>query len=136
MRRPCLWVAAGCGGLSGFDGVRRLHKRICEKDCPEGIAPRVAILGVPYPHPKFPYQDPEQQHGKVVNVAECFPDGSLRLVRDVPIDSPTWKRFYHQTCNAAEACNTFLESLDLKRLPPYGCSDARRPLLDQCLDPS
>ncbi|HEX6303173.1 MAG TPA: hypothetical protein VFZ76_03220, partial [Anaerolineales bacterium] len=50
----------------------------------------------------------------------CFPDGSLRLVRDVPVGSPTWKRFHHQARNAAEARNAFLESLELKRLPIYG----------------
>jgi len=105
---------------NGFDPVRHRHKWTCQKACQQGVAPRVAIPGATYPPPECPYQQPEHQHGKVLNVAECFPDGSLRLVRDVPVGSPTWKRFYHQARNAAEARNAFLESLQLKRLPVYG----------------
>jgi hypothetical protein len=111
----------GYGLISnGFDPERRRHKWTCEKACQKGIAPRVAIPSVTYPPPECPYQGCHHSHGRVVNLAECFPDGSLRLVRDLPVGSPTWKRFYHQARNAAEARNAFLESLDLKRMPVYG----------------
>lgn len=111
----------GYGLISnGFDLARRRHKWTCEKACQKGIAPRVAIPSVTCPPPECPYQGPNHAHGKVVNLGERFPDGSLRLVRDVPVGSPTWKRFYHQARNAAEARNAFLQSLDLKRLPVYG----------------
>lgn len=56
----------------------------------------------------------------MLNVAERFADRSLRLVRDLPVGSPSWKRYYHQARNAAEARNAFLENLDLKRMPVFG----------------
>ncbi len=109
-------------GLSsnGFDAEHRRHKWTCEQACLRDSTPRVTIPEVTYPPPECPYQDPQYQHGKVINVAEHFADGSLRLVRDLPVGSPSWKRFYHQARNASEARNAFLESLDLKRLPVYG----------------
>jgi hypothetical protein len=105
---------------NGFDAEHRRHKWTCEKACQRGSAPRVALEAVSYPPSECPYQDPQHQHGKVLNVAERFADGSLRLVRDLPVGSPSWKRYYHQARNAAEARNAFLESLHLKRMPVYG----------------
>ena len=44
-----------------------------------------------YPHLKA------AAHGKIVNVGETFDDGSIRLARDVPVRSPTWKRCMRTT---------------------------------------
>jgi hypothetical protein len=38
----------------------------------------------------------------------------MRLVRDVPVGTPAWKRLYHRARNAAA------ERWHLKRLPVYG----------------
>lgn len=104
----------------GFDAQHQRHKWVCEKICQKGMDPRVQLSDTSYPPPECPYQAAEHLHGKVLNVAEHFADGSIRLVRDVPVGSPTWKRFYHQARNASEARNSFHKSLGLKRLPVYG----------------
>ena len=105
---------------NGFDSEHRRHKWICEQACQKGISPQVELPETVYPPPECPYQDPKHRHGKVLNVAERFADGSMRLVRDVPVGSPTWKRFYYQARNASEARNAFHENLGLKRMPIYG----------------
>lgn len=69
------------------------------------------------PSPKNRYRS---QCGHILNIGQTFKDGSLRLVRDLPVGSPTWKRLYHQACNASESRNPSFERWDLKRLPVYG----------------
>jgi hypothetical protein len=105
---------------NGFDRQRRRHKWVCQQACLQGREPRVRLAQVRYPPPECPYQAPEHPHGKVVNVGGCFPDGSWRLVRDLPVGSPTWKALYHRGRNAAEGRNATLERWGLKRLPVYG----------------
>ena len=70
----------------------------------------------------FPVQDHRNfnRDGQAFNVGETFADGKIRLARDVPVGTPTWKRFYHRARNAVESRNANLEAWDLKRLPVYG----------------
>lgn len=105
---------------NGLDGKRQRHKWVCQQTCLQGVEPQVRLPRVSYPPPECPYQAPEQRHGKVVNVGACFADGSWRLVRDLPVGSPTWKARYHRGRNAAESRNATLEGWGLKRLPVYG----------------
>jgi hypothetical protein len=105
---------------NGFDTHRQRHKWFCAKRCLKGKAPVVQVEGVTYPPDECPYQNPSQPFGKVVNVGEIFQDGSIRLVRDVPVGTPTWKRLYHRARNASEDRNSDLESWHLKRLPVFG----------------
>jgi hypothetical protein len=105
---------------NGFDAQRRRHKWVCNQACQRGQAPSVHLASATYPPPECPYQAPEHAHGQVLNVAETFADGSLRLVRDVPFGTPAWKRLYHRARNAAEDRNSDLEGWNLKRLPVYG----------------
>ena len=105
---------------NGFDGTRRRHKWVCQQACLQGRKPQVRLPQVHYPPPECPYQAPDHPHGKVVNVGGCFPDGSWRLVRDLPVGSPTWKALYHRARNAVEGRNATLERWGLKRLPVYG----------------
>lgn len=56
----------------------------------------------------------------MVNVGERFADASIRLVRDVPIGSPTWKASYHRGRNAVEGRNATFEDWGFKRMPVYG----------------
>jgi hypothetical protein len=105
---------------NGFDADRRRHKWFCGQACLNGKSPRVELHGLSYPPRECPYQDPAHPHGKIVNVGESFADGSVRLVRDVPVGTPTWKRFYHRARNASEDRNADLEQMGLKRLPVYG----------------
>jgi hypothetical protein len=105
---------------NGFDGARRRHKWVCQQACLQGCEPQVHLPQVSYPPPECPYQAPEHRYGKVVNVGACFGDGSWRLVRDLPVGSPTWKALYHRGRNAVEGRNATLEDWGLKRMPVYG----------------
>ena len=105
---------------NGFDHQRQRHKWFCGQVCLQGSAPVVPLADVLYPPPECPFQAPNRPHGRIVNVGERFADGSIRLVRDLPVGTPTWKRLYHQARNASESRNAKLEGWGLKRLPVYG----------------
>ena len=69
--------------------------------------------------PDCPYLAPEHQHGQVVNVGRTLPDGSVRLAREIPYGSKTWKKRYGRR-NLSESRNGSMEGMDLKRLPSFG----------------
>jgi hypothetical protein len=104
----------------GFDRQRQRHKWCCDKACLLGKAPQVRLAQVDYPPPECPYQANEHTHGRVIHVAERFADASIRLVRDLPVGSPTWKALYHRARNAVEGRNATLEDWGLKRMPVFG----------------
>lgn len=105
---------------NGFDMQRKRHKWICAQACLKKATPRVTLTAVTYPPPQCPYQGPDHPSGKIIDVAECFADGSIRLVRDLLVDSPAWERLYHRARNASESRHSTLERWRLKRLPVYG----------------
>lgn len=105
---------------NGFDAHRQRHKWFCAQACLRGIEPRAHLDHVTYPPHECPFQSNDYPHGRVLNVGERFPDGSLRLVRDIPVGTPTWKRFYHRARNASESRNAAFQRWHLKRLPVYG----------------
>jgi hypothetical protein len=105
---------------NGFDSQRQRHKWFCGQACLNGKSPLVKLKNVDYPPEECPYQGQDHPHGKIVNVGETFLDGSIRLARDVPFGTPTWKRLYRRARNAAEDRNADLEAWNLKRLPVYG----------------
>ncbi len=105
---------------NGFDTGRHRHKWFCGQVCLKGVDPVVQVNELSYPPDPCPYQDQDHPHGKVVNIAETFGDSSIRLARDIPVGTPTWKRLYHRARNASEDRNADLEDWHLKRLPVYG----------------
>ena len=105
---------------NGFDRQRQRLKWICAQACLKGIAPRVCLPNVTYPPPECPYQAQHHTYGRILNVGERFLDGSIRLVRDLPVGSPTWKALYHRGRNAVEGRNATIEDWHLKRLSVYG----------------
>jgi hypothetical protein len=105
---------------NGFDSQRRRHKWICARACRNGASPVLELPNGIYPPPECPYQGTEHPHGQVINVGKRFKDGSIRLVRDLPVGSSEWKRLYHRARNAVESRNATLERWGLKRLPVYG----------------
>jgi hypothetical protein len=82
--------------------------------------PVVQLDHVIYPPDECPYRNQAHPHGKILNVGETFENGSIRLARDIPVGTPTWKRLYHRARNASEDRNSDLEHWGLKRLPVYG----------------
>ena len=105
---------------NGFDATRLRHKRVCGHACQQGRTPCVQLPEVVYPPPECAYLDATHPHGEICNIAARFGDGSIRLVRDLPVGTPTWKEFYHRARNAVESRNALLEGWGLKRLPVYG----------------
>jgi hypothetical protein len=104
----------------GFDRQRQRHKWCCDKACLLGKTPRIQLAQVTYPPPECPYQVGPHPHGRVINVGECFADASIRLVRDLPFGSPTWKALYRRARNAVEGRNATLEDWGFKRMPVFG----------------
>lgn len=105
---------------NGFDYQQHRHKWVCRQACLKQLDPCVKLPQVSYPPFNCPYQDPDRPNGQIINIGERFPDGSIRLVRDVPVGTPTWKRLYHRGRNAVEGRNAILESWGFKRMPVYG----------------
>lgn len=104
---------------NGFDFDRQRHKWVCFHACRNGATPAVSIPAVTYPPDECPYLD--LTYGQIINLGERFKqDDSIRLVRDVPVGTPAWKRLYHRARNAAEGRNSAFQRWHLKRLPVYG----------------
>jgi hypothetical protein len=103
---------------NGFDFDRQRHKWACFHTCCNGAAPVAPAEDTTYPPDECPYLD--HPYGQLINVGERFKDGSTRLVRDIPVGTPAWKRIYHRARNAAEGRNSTFERWGLKRLPVYG----------------
>jgi len=104
----------------GFDRQRQRHKWCCDKACLQGKAPRIQLAQLTYPPPECPYQADEHPLGRVINIGERFADASIRLVRDLPFGSPTWKALYRRARNAVEGRNATLEDWGFKRMPIFG----------------
>lgn len=112
---------------NGFDAHRRRTKWLCAQQCLRPAAqPAVTLPDLTYPPTECPYQDAAHApHGLIFNLAEAFPDGSLRLARDVPVGSAQWQRTYQRARNASEARNAGRERDQLKRLPYFGTARNR-----------
>jgi len=110
---------------NGFDADRQCHKWFCAQACLHQATPAVQLENVSYPPRDCPYQCETYQHGKSLSIKETFNDKSIRLVRDIPVGTPTWKRFYHRARNASEDRNSDLQRWGLKRLRVYGQLRAR-----------
>jgi hypothetical protein len=121
---------------NGFDPDRQRHKWFCQQACLHQHPPAVQLQHVTYPPSDCPYQSQDRPHGKIVNVPETFADGSIRLARDIPFGTPTWKRLYHRARNAVEDRNADLEAWHLKRLPVYDQPRGRAliALADTCIN--
>lgn len=104
---------------NGFDFDRQRHKWACFHACRHDTTPAVYLPNATYPPDECPHLS--LPCGQLINVAECFQrDGSLRLVRDVPVGTPAWKRLYHRARNASEGRNSAFERWRVKQLPVYG----------------
>jgi hypothetical protein len=95
---------------NGYDYDRRRAKWRCSHRCrhdPER------------PVPACPFLDDSTKHGYTTTVGRTHADGSVRLAREIPYNSPAWKQRYGQR-NCAESRNGVLQRLGLKRMPVHG----------------
>jgi hypothetical protein len=105
---------------NGFDADRQRHKWFCAQACLNGATPLVCLDHVAYPPGECPFQAADRPRGRILNLGERFADDSIRLVRDIPVGTPAWKRLYHRARNGVEGRNAAFERWRLKRLPVYG----------------
>jgi hypothetical protein len=114
---------------NGHDYRRRRTKWCCHQVCLPVLAgpgrPQAEGSQPQPPAPECPYQAPEHPYGQVVNVGRTLPDGCVRLAREVPYGSPTWKQRYARR-NLSESRNGSVEHLGLKRMDSFGLTNARR----------
>jgi hypothetical protein len=107
---------------NGHDYRRRRTKWFCHQIClrpqGEGAEPQL-------PPPECPYQASQHPYGQVVNVGRTLPDGSVRLAREVPYGSQTWKQRYGRR-NLSESRNGSVEHLGLKRMNSFGLAHSRK----------
>jgi hypothetical protein len=116
----------GYGLLSnGYDYQRQRSKWVCNQTCAKGTDPLISLPNVTYPPPDCPYLGKHHPHGRVINLGEHFPDGSIRLLRDVPVGSHSWKALYHRARNAVEGRNATFQAWGFKRLPVFGLNRSK-----------
>lgn len=96
---------------NGWDAQRQRYKWCCRRTCERESE---------HPAPDCAHRFDGDKHGVVRDVGLSFADGSTRLARDLPYDSPFAKRLYARARNAAEERNAEFEDLGLKRMPVYG----------------
>ena len=107
---------------NGYDRGRRRAKWTCNQACRhqprregEPVAP---VAGCPFLHPSRPL-------GQVRNVGLAFPNGSVRLAREIPFGSRAWKARYGRR-NLSESRNGQMEGLHLKRMRSFGLEQNRK----------
>jgi hypothetical protein len=101
---------------NGHDYERRRTKWCCAQTCAHDSQ---------RPAPDCPFRNPDHPLGQTVNVGRTLPDGCLRLAREVPYGSDTWKARYGRR-NLSESRNATLEGFGLKRLSTSGLAHGRQ----------
>ena len=110
---------------NGYDYRRRASKWVCRQRCRTRSGPDVALAGLKTASSACPYRDPERPSGFSLRVGLTFPDGSLRLARDLPVDSPAWQ-IRQGRQSYAESRNAVQERLGLKRSPWFGLDNSAK----------
>lgn len=115
--------------FNGHDYRRGDSKWVCRQRCtchprpdvvPDSWADekRAAASACPYRHPEHPL-------GYTVTVNLTLPDDSLRLARDLKVDSPTWKLRIGRL-SYAESRNANQARRDIKRSPWFGRANSAK----------
>ena len=102
---------------NGHDYQRQVTKWVCRLKCTHQATPDITLPQRPLPpdpplRSACPYHDPNHPLGYVVSVGFALPKeapngGQVRLARDLPVDSDTWKlrmgrQSYAESRNAAQ----------------------------------
>jgi hypothetical protein len=128
--------------FNGHDYERGDSKWVCRQDCLHTAQPNILVtqgsatteaLAPPADPTTCPYRKPTPDLGYLVRVGLTLPDGSLRLARDLKVESPTWnlrtgRRSYAESRNADQARR------GVKRSPWFGrASSAKASILADIL---
>ncbi len=126
--------------FNGHDYTRRDSKWVCRQRCrrqlrPDLLPPGQAAQATPALETAPPAQDPDilncpyrnpaQPLGQVVRLGRTLPDGSLRLARDLPVDSPSYalrqgRQSYSESRNAGQ------KRRHLERSPWFGLPNSAK----------
>jgi hypothetical protein len=120
--------------FNGHDYERGDSKWVCRQACLHTAHPNIlvthgsATTQVPAPSADpttCPYRAPTPDLGYLVRIGRTLPDGSLRLARDLKVESPTWtlrtgRRSYAESRNADQA------RCGVKRSPWFGRSNSAK----------
>lgn len=128
--------------FNGHDYERGDSKWVCRQSCLHAAHPSILVIRgtaptqVPAPPADpttCPYRAPTPDLGYLVRIGLTLPDGTLRLARDLKVDSPTWalrigRRSYAESRNADQARH------GVKRSPWFGrASSAKASILADIL---
>jgi hypothetical protein len=112
--------------FNGHDYGRRDSKWLCRQRCRHHSQPDVAPdLADPAAIVDCPYRDPNRLLGFLVRVGRTLPDGSLRLARDLKVDSPSWS-LRQGRLSYAESRNANQQRRGLKRSPWFGLANSAK----------
>lgn len=112
--------------FNGHDYRRRDSKWLCRQRCRHQSQPDVAPQPAdPAAIAACPYRDPNRPLGYLVRVGLTLPDGSLRLARDLKVDSPAWK-LRRGRQSYAESRNANQQRRGLKRSPWFGLANSAK----------
>ena len=112
--------------FNGHDYGRRDSKWLCRQRCRRQSQPDVAPdLADPTAIVNCPYRDADRPLGFLVRVARALPDGSLRLARDLKVDSPSWN-LRQGRLSYAESRNANQQRRGLKRSPWFGLANSAK----------
>lgn len=112
--------------FNGHDYRRHDSKWLCRQRCRHQSQPDVALQPAdPAAIAACPYRDPDHPLGYLVRVGLTLPDGSIRLARDLKVDSPTWKLRQGRQ-SYAESRNANQQRRGLKRSPWFGLANSAK----------
>jgi hypothetical protein len=120
--------------FNGHDYERGDSKWVCRQGCLHTTHPDILVTKgsvtteVPAPSAEpttCPYRAPTPDLGYLVRIGRTLPDGSLRLARDLKVESPTWtlrtgRRSYAESRNANQA------RCGVKRSPWFGRANSAK----------
>lgn len=118
---PCGYALA----FNGHDYRRQASSWVCRQRCCFQLQPDVQPDGHHPDTPACPFRDSAHPLGFTLRIGRTLPDGSLRLARDLKLDSPSWQlRIGRQSY--AESRNANQERRHLTRSPWFGLDNSAK----------
>jgi len=117
---------------NGHDYEHGTTKWVCRQKCVRQPAPDIALPQAPpaepLPRQSCQFADPTRPLGYSLTTGLSLPDGCIRLARDQPLGSATWKlRMGRQSY--AESRNASQTRRGLKRSPWFGLESTAKAML-------
>jgi hypothetical protein len=107
---------------NGYDRGRRRATWVCRQACRREPARKGEAVS---PVDGCPFLVPSRPLGQVRHVGLAFPNGSVRLAREIPFGTDAWKARYGRR-NLSESRNGQMEGLHLKRMRSFGTPRCRK----------